>query len=81
MRSELIASSPGLKDLKERFESETFYKVHWTRVIDLVGHRKVFIHRGFAYVPSREQQSLVFAEFKSRLEKALEVRAQLRRLG
>ena len=73
-RAELIASSPGLKDLKERFDSESFYKVHWTRVVELVSQRKVFIHHGFAFVPSREQQALVFAEFKTRLEKALEVR-------
>ena len=45
----------------------------WTRVTDLVSQRKVFLKNGMAYVPLREQSSIVFAEFSSRLEKALEV--------
>lgn len=36
--------------------------------------RRVFIHKGQAYVPMKEQFSLVMAEFQSRLLKGLEVR-------
>jgi DNA primase large subunit len=47
--------------------------VHWTKVPDLVEKRRVFISGGYAYVPAREQSSIVFQEYAARLEKALEV--------
>ncbi|KAK7043599.1 DNA primase subunit pri2 [Paramarasmius palmivorus] len=50
------------------FDRETFYKVRWTRVPDLVEKRKVFLKKGWAYVPSREQASIVYQEFEARLE-------------
>lgn len=43
---------------------------------DLVDRRRVFVKAGYAYVPTREQISLVLAEFSSRLENALEVTAR-----
>lgn len=45
----------------------------WTRVPDLVERRKVFLKGGWAYVPHREQSSIVFQEFEDHLERALEV--------
>lgn len=33
----------------------------------------MFLKNGWAYVPSREQSSIVFQEFQTRLERALEV--------
>ena len=51
----------------------TSMQVHWTKVSDLVEKRRVFIHRGQAYVPTREELSLVSAEFSSRLARKLEV--------
>lgn len=50
-------------------------QVQWTRVTDLVEKRRVFLKAGTAWVPLREQASLVLAEFQSRLSKDLEVRA------
>jgi DNA primase large subunit len=47
--------------------------VHWTRVPDLVEKRKVFMKEGYVYVPAKEQSSIVFQEFETCLEKALEV--------
>lgn len=49
----------------------------WTRVPDLVEKRRVFLKGGWAYVPSREQSSVVFQQFEDRLEKALEARLTL----
>ena len=49
-------------------------QVRWTRVPDLVEKRKVFLKGGWAYVPSREQSSIVFQEFETQLIKALEVK-------
>jgi len=43
------------------------------RVPDLVEKRGVFLKGGWAYVPSREQSSIVFREFEKELEKELEV--------
>ncbi len=48
-------------------------QVKWTSVPDLVEKRRVFLKDGWAYVPSREQSSIVFQEFQTRLERALEV--------
>jgi DNA primase large subunit len=48
-------------------------QVRWTRVPDLVEKRRVFLRQGWAYVHSKEQSSIVFHEFETHLEKALEV--------
>lgn len=48
--------------------------MHWTKVADLVEKRRVFVKGGQAYVPRKEELSLVVAEFTSRLSKALDVR-------
>ncbi|KDR84019.1 hypothetical protein GALMADRAFT_56635 [Galerina marginata CBS 339.88] len=58
-------------------KQEKYFKVKWTRVPDLVERRKVFLKGGWAYVPSREQSSIVFQEFEVHLEKALEMTARL----
>lgn len=74
----------------KQLKDETYYKVRlirhscclstytsqvkWTRVPDLIEHRKVFVKGGWAYVPASEQSSLVFHEFESRLERDLQVR-------
>jgi DNA primase large subunit len=50
-------------------------QVKWTRVPDLVEKRRVFLKGGWAYVPRREQSSIVFQEFEVQLERALEVMA------
>lgn len=54
-------------------EEESWCKVEWDRVPELIESRKVFLKAGKAYVPSREQTSMVVSEFSSRLERALEV--------
>lgn len=69
--TELIAASSNIKDFD--IKAEKFYKVKWTRVPDLVEKRKVFLKGGMAYVPMKEQSSIVFQEFQKSLEKALEV--------
>lgn len=49
--------------------------MRWTRVPDLVDKRKVFLKGGWAYVPSREQSSIVYQELETHLERDLLVRA------
>ena len=72
----LLSSTPGLR----RHDDETWYKVDWEKVPELVERRAVFLKKGKAYVPSREQLSMIVAEFTARLERALEVCLQWWRL-
>lgn len=66
---QLLAATPGVR----RLEEENWFKVQWTRVPELVEHRSLLLHKGKAYVPLREQTSMVLTEFTARLDKALEV--------
>lgn len=68
--AELAAMTSGKK---MNNEDGTWFKVDWERVPDLVESRRVFLKAGKAYVPGREQSSMVVAEFTSRLERQLEV--------
>lgn len=54
-------------------EEEGWFKVDWEKVPELVERRQCLVRRGKAYVPVREQMSLVLAEFTRRLDDALEV--------
>lgn len=65
----LAAAGSGLKNSEE----QEWFKVDWERVPVLVEQRRVFLKRGKAYVPQREQMSLVVAEFTKKLDEALEV--------
>ncbi|KAH7360279.1 eukaryotic and archaeal DNA primase, large subunit-domain-containing protein [Rhexocercosporidium sp. MPI-PUGE-AT-0058] len=56
-----------------RIEDESYFKVDWERVPELVENRRVFLKAGKAYVPGREQLSMVVAEFTARLDRALEM--------
>ena len=50
---------------------ESFYKVKFEEVADLVGTRRVFIQEGFAFVSRDQIGSLVLAPFRSQLSKSL----------
>ncbi|KAI9790480.1 MAG: hypothetical protein M1816_005144 [Peltula sp. TS41687] len=66
---ELLACAPGLK----RVEDESWFKLDWEKVPELVEGRRVLVRKAKAYVPVREQMSMVVAEFAGRLEAALEL--------
>jgi DNA primase large subunit len=70
LAGELAAMLPPRKG---GVEDDAWFKVDWERVPDLIESRRVFLKQGKAYVPSREQSSMVVAEFTSRLERQLEV--------
>ena len=70
LKDRLLAAAGG--SMKNSDEQEWF-KVDWERVPVLVEQRRVFVKRGKAYVPQREQMSLVVAEFTKKLDEALEV--------
>lgn len=72
MSEKLLNATTGLR----RVDDETWYKVDWERVPELIERRAVHLTKGKAYVPGREQLSMIMAEFTARLERSLEVCAQ-----
>ena len=66
-------ATPGLR--KQEVEDGGWFKVDFEAVPELVETRRVFLKRGKAYVPVREQMSMVLAGFNERLDKGLEVRS------
>ncbi|KAH9926225.1 DNA primase large subunit [Fomitopsis serialis] len=71
---ELKAASPWTTP--EVIASETYVKVKWTRVPDLIEKRRVFLKGGMAYVPTRELSSIILQEFQANLTRALEMTAK-----
>lgn len=74
--SDLLNGTPGLR--KQEREEEGLFKVDFVKVDfetvpELIENRKVFVKSGKAYVPGREQLSIVLAEFCDKLDKGLEV--------
>ncbi|OAL71004.1 DNA primase large subunit [Trichophyton violaceum] len=65
----LLASTPGLRWV----DDESWFKVDWGAVPELIERRSIYVKKGKAYVPLREQLSMILAEFTSRLEKAMEL--------
>jgi len=74
--AELVATVYAGGKKAVSMDDETFCKVDWMRVPDLVEQRRVFLRGGKAYVPFREQQSLIVTEFTAQLERALEMTAR-----
>lgn len=70
LKGKLLSATPWIR---KNWASERFYGVPWTKVLDLVERRRVYMEAGLAFVPAAEQSSLVLAEFSSRLEKQMEV--------
>jgi DNA primase large subunit len=71
LASELAAMMPLKKTSQD---TDSWVKVDWDLVPDLIETRRAFVRRGKAYVPAREQASMIVAQFSSRLEKQLDVR-------
>ena len=69
--ADLQNANPGLK--RQDVEEGGWFKVDFEMVPELVEGRRVFLKAGKAYVPVREQMSMVLAGFTARLDKGLEV--------
>lgn len=69
--SDLLNGTPGLR--KQELEEGGLFKVDFETVPELIENRKVFVKFGKAYVPGREQLSIVLAEFSEKLDNGLEV--------
>ena len=69
--TDLQNATPGLK--RQDVDEGAWFKVDFETVPELVESRRVFVKAGKAYVPVKEQMSMVLAGFSARLEKGLEV--------
>lgn len=72
-RNKYSSELTAMSGFRKGTEEESWYKVNWERVPDLIESRRVFLRAGTAYVPSKELPSMVVAEFTKRLDRALEV--------
>ncbi|OTB00437.1 hypothetical protein M426DRAFT_65930 [Hypoxylon sp. CI-4A] len=75
-QSQLSTQLNATSGFKKGEVEESWVKVDWERVPDLIESRRVFLRAGKAYVPSRELPSMVIAEFTKRLDRALELTAR-----
>lgn len=73
-RREYAAELAAFTSNRKGEDDDTWFKVDWERVPDLIESRRVFLKAGKAFVPGREQTGMVVSEFTSRLERQLEVR-------
>ncbi|KAK4597584.1 hypothetical protein RGQ29_015205 [Quercus rubra] len=74
--AELESVKEGLKQVAQSFgqplaADAIFYKVPFEEVPELVAGRRVFIHKGYAYIAMNQVVSLVSTQFRSHLSKAL----------
>ncbi|KAL9006452.1 MAG: hypothetical protein Q9188_000760 [Gyalolechia gomerana] len=74
LAQDLLNATPNLK--KADIDDSSWFKVDFETVPELVESRRVFVKGGKAYVPSKEQMSIVFAGFQERLESGLELTAR-----
>lgn len=75
--ADLLNATPGMK--RQDAEEAGWFKVDFETVAELVEGRRVFLKAGKAYVPVREQMSMVLAGFNARLDKGLEVETPIPR--
>ncbi len=71
LSADLVNATPGLK--KQEVEEGSWFKVDFEMVPELVESRRVYLKAGKAYVPAKEQLSMVLAGFSANLAKGLEV--------
>lgn len=73
-QEDLISSTYGLSTTK--LEELQFYKVPFQAALDLVRPRKVFLSKGFAFIPHKDIVMLILNDFRTRLSKALALSAR-----
>ncbi|MCJ1424775.1 DNA primase large subunit [Sticta canariensis] len=75
---DLLNATPMLKKLQELEEgwAGLWFKVDFETVSELLESRRVFLKAGKAYVPVREQLSMVLAGFGESLDQGLEITAR-----
>jgi DNA primase large subunit len=65
------AEEKGIEEISVDFQSVQFYKVSFTKAIDLVKGRRVLLRGGYAYVPHGRMISILLNRFKMYLNFSL----------
>lgn len=68
-RENLYASTSREGD----FENTDFYELPFDEVVDLISDRRVYVHRGTAYVPQSDLITVFLTHFRSSLAVELNV--------
>lgn len=71
IKNELVESTAGLFNVS--VETVEFYKVPFQQVCSLVRNRRVYLKKGFAYIPNTELVVCILTTFRSQLSEALAV--------
>lgn len=71
IKSELVESTIGLSNAS--VDATEFFKVPFQQVCSLVRSRKVYLNKGYAYIPSSELVLCILTTFRSQLSEALAV--------
>ena len=71
LSADLLSSTPGLR--RAELDEGGWFKVGFETVPELVESRRVLVRAGKAYVPARDQMSMVLAAFTANLDRGLEV--------
>ncbi|KAI4193969.1 MAG: hypothetical protein LQ350_008052 [Teloschistes chrysophthalmus] len=74
LAQDLANATLGVK--KTDIDDGGWFKVDFETVPELVEARRVFVKRGKAFVPTKEQMSIVLGDFHERLDKGLELTAR-----
>ncbi|XP_071964256.1 DNA primase large subunit-like [Antedon mediterranea] len=74
LKKQLVDSSYNLTEMS--IEGIEFYKVPFTEALDLVRSRKIYVHKGYAYVPSNDLVSIVISAYRAHLSHALALTAR-----
>lgn len=76
VRPALVESTAGLSNVS--VETTDFYKVPFIEVCSLVRGRRVYLRKGYAYVPSSDLVVCVSTTFRAMLSEALAVSTELK---
>lgn len=71
---DLLNATPNLK--KTDIDDSSWFKLDFETVPELVESRRILVKGGKAYIPSKEQMSIVLAGFQERLERGLDLTAR-----
>ncbi|XP_071481246.1 DNA primase large subunit-like [Diadema antillarum] len=74
LADKLVKSSHGIS--AAMLAHTDFFKVPFTEALDLVRGRKVFVQKGYAFVPHGDLVSIVLTAFRSHLSHALAITAR-----
>ncbi|KAK9448347.1 eukaryotic and archaeal DNA primase, large subunit-domain-containing protein [Limtongia smithiae] len=72
----IFATDTAAAPSEKSVTGESYFKVPFERVPELIENRRVLLKNGDAYVPSSLQFSLVLSEFSEHLDRALETTAR-----